>query len=135
MIYQAGTGIYGALVAAGVNGGSAIYVLQAPTGATYPYIVISPITSLEDDSDSVDLRREIWQVKVIATSPSAADTIERAIRDVLHYGTFSAGTAWNLVWCHAENAFMYPEMVNDKLVIHAGSSYRVLLNAKSSHSS
>jgi hypothetical protein len=134
MIFNAGTAIYNKLIAGTVVAGSAIYADVAPQSTAYPYVVFSCSASEESHQDAVDLRSDMWLVKVVSNNPQTAGSVQNNIRSALNYQSLTVDANWTTLWVTAVNQFQFIEMVNNQKIYHAGGTYRVLLRGNASHS-
>lgn len=119
-----------ALVAGSVNSGSAIYHLRAPKAQAYPYIVYQNVSSVEEHRDSVDVRRELWQVRAVSNQPGTVHTLQNAIYDTLNYAALTIDD-YTHMWTTVDRQLFYLEDLNDQNIYHGVCEVRILLHGNS----
>src|SRR5574341_506459 len=90
------------LIAAAVNGGSAIFDTQAPAGQSYPYVVFQYVAGGDENLTALDTRSELWQVKAVTDNHAAAGTLAAAIRNALHDQSLTV-SGWRHLWTRQES--------------------------------
>lgn len=101
----------------------------APPSASYPLCLFSKqsdISSLRMGGNAFD--SHVWLVKGIAnaTSPSLAEDIDKAVRDLLDFGTLTI-TGGTLLHLARISGIEYPETEGDQTYRHVGSLYRLVV--------
>lgn len=124
------TGIYSRLAAStaltNLLGGTLIYYLQAPHGATLPYVVFShqgggPVNNPSGLSDNV------IYIRGYATASAQAGSIDAAIDTAMDTALTVAG-ATN-IWTAREQDFPLVETTPDEtLIFSSGALYRVVID-------
>ena len=111
-----------------LGSGSASLVHEiAPPSATYPLCLFarqSDVSTLRFGGNAFD--SQIWQVKGIVrtTSSSVAEDIDKAVRDLLDFGSLTI-TGGSLMHMARESGFEFAENEGDEVYRHVGSLYRV----------
>lgn len=125
-------GFYQALNVASVtnllgNGSASLVHAIAPPSADYPLCVFaknSDTSTLRMGGNAFD--SQLWMVKgvVRSTTPSAAEDIDKAARDLLDFGTLtiSGGSCMSLI---RVSGMEYVENEGDQVFQHVGSVYRL----------
>ena len=109
------------------SGSASLVHAVAPPSATYPLCLFhqqSDRSVLRFGGNAMD--EQIWMVKGItrATSPSVAEDIDKAVRDLLDFGTLTISGASNLFSARI-SGIDYAETDGDQTYRHHGSLYRV----------
>ena len=120
--------IFDELIADGVNGGVDIHQFLAPQKVSYPYIVISLVSSMEDNMTPTDSRQDVFQVKVLTDTPATARTVQAAIRSSLHKAELTVTGKTNF-GTTVESGFYFVELLADKRIYHAGHDVRVRVHS------
>jgi hypothetical protein len=82
--------------------GTPVYALQAPEGATLPYVVYS-VQGGGDVNDTANrLKNLLVFVRAYATTNARAGSIDAAIDTALHLVPFSSVTGWTNIWLARE---------------------------------
>lgn len=82
--------------------GTPIYALQAPEGATLPYLVYS-LQGGGDTNDTANrLKNLVIFVRAYATTNARAGSIDAAIDTALHLVPFTNVTGWTNIWLARE---------------------------------
>lgn len=85
-----------------LSGTTAIYALQAPEGATLPYIVYN-VQGGGDVNDTPNrLKNLVVSVRAYATANARAGSIDSQIDTALHLVPFSNVTGWTNIWLARE---------------------------------
>lgn len=114
------------LSAAGVAPAGGAHFDIAPAGTSYPYIVISYIAGGEENFTNVDTRNEVWQVKAISNSASAARLLQNSSKNALHKQESNLSVSgYGVMWCRAETPFAFTEDIGDQQIYHRGWRYRI----------
>lgn len=114
------------LIAANVNGGTAIYDTLALDGQAYPYLLMQYISGGVQTTTPLDTRREVWQVKAVSDDHTIAHSLAAAIRAALHRQPLSV-TGWQHLWTVQLDAIWQVEVSGRAIVYHAGATYRIWL--------
>lgn len=114
----------------GAGSASIVHSIASPqSGATYPLVVYSkqagtPVATMGEQA----FKHHIWLVKGVVrdTSSSVAEDIDKAVNDLLDYGTLSVtgGTVLHMV---RESDVDYVETEGDQLYRHHGGLYRITI--------
>ena len=101
----------------------------APPSASFPLCVFSKqadTSTLRMGGNAFD--SHTWLVKGIsrATSPSLAEDIDKAVRDLLDFGTLTI-TGGSLLHLARVSGVEYPETDGDQTYRHVGSLYRLVV--------
>jgi hypothetical protein len=112
------------LIAAGVNGGSAIFDTLAPVGQAYPYILFQYIAGREDTREALDSLNEVWQVKAVTPDHTQAGELALAIRAALHRQPLTI-SGWRHLWTVQEAGLWQTELFNQQPIYHAGGLFRI----------
>lgn len=115
-----------------LGSGSASLVYEiAPPSASYPLCVFarqSDVSTLRFGGNAFD--SQIWMVKGVVRggTPSVAEDIDKAVRDLLDFGslTISGGSLMHLARL---DGLGFTETVGDQTYRHVGSSYRLVVQA------
>lgn len=111
-----------------LGSGSASLVHEvAPPSASYPLCLFnrqSDTSTLRFGGNAFD--NQVWQVKGIVrgSSASTAEDIDKAVRDLLDFGTLTI-SGGSLMFMARISGFEYAENEGDEVYRHAGSLYRV----------
>lgn len=105
-----------------------IYYGQAPNDATYPFVLISRQSGVKRRAFQTPeaFKREVWQIKVIDRSTSAARafTAAQAI-DTIDGGTLTL-TGKTLADLHHVSDVSYTEAQGDQVFHHVGGNYALV---------
>ena len=111
-------------------GGTAIYNPLAPRGTavTYPLVIFSKSSGIEDNSSPRRTRTLVYQVTALsAKGKKEAQDIDNAIDALLHDTTLSV-SGWSDYWVRRESDISYVEQIpGGRVLWHEGAMYRVLL--------
>lgn len=117
------------LSAAGVAPAGGVHFDVAPAGTSYPYIVINYIAGGEENFTAVDTRNEIWQVKAVSNSASAARTLQNSSKNALHkQETNLSVSGYGVMWCRATTPFAIVEDIADQQIYHRGWRFRIVIH-------
>ena len=110
--------------------GTPIYALQAPEGATLPYIVYS-VQGGGDRNDTANrLKDLVVFVRAYATTNARAGSIDAQIDTALHLVPFSSVTGWTNIWLARERDLETVENPpTGSQVFMNGGLYRTLFDA------
>ena len=110
--------------------GTPIYALQAPEGATLPYIVYS-VQGGGDRNDTANrLKDLVVFVRAYATTNARAGSIDTQIDTALHLVPFSSVTGWTNIWLARERDLETVENPpTGSQVFMNGGLYRTLFDA------
>lgn len=113
------------------SGSASLVHAVAPSTATYPLCVFfksSDVSALRFGGNAFD--SQLWTVKgvVRASSPSDAENIDAAARNLLDFGTLtiSGGTLMHLA---RESGIEYAESEGDQTYRHVGGLYRLVVQS------
>jgi hypothetical protein len=117
-------------LAAGTAG---IYNWIAPQGATYPLIIVSEQSGLDDNVKTGRSRNVLLLCKAITTTTlKAAGVIDEAIDDAFHFVNGESVAqpltivGWTIFWQRRASDVRYSERDSDGVLYHhAGGLYRV----------
>lgn len=112
------------LIAAGVNGGTAIFDTLAPSGQAYPYVLFQYVAGGDENLTDLDTRRELWQIKAITDNHEQAGVLAAAIRSALHRQSLTI-TGWRHLWTIQENHVWMVENASRQQIYHAGGTFRI----------
>ena len=114
-----------------VNGGTfpAIFNQQAPEGQTYPYIVYSTPSDLDENMTQNRTKNNIVFVRAYSgVSASQAGSIDAAIDTALHLIPLTV-SGWTNFWMVREQGIELVETQSTgKIIYSAGANYRVRLD-------
>jgi predicted glycosyltransferase len=114
------------LIAAGVNGGNAIFDSLAPSGQAYPYLIVGYVGGGYESLTSTDQRNEVWLVKAITDQHSQAHELAQAIHAALHQQPLSVA-GWQHLWTAQLDHLWRVENSARQQVYHAGGTFRIWL--------
>lgn len=120
-------GVRAALLANGTISaavGTRIYALQAPNGATLPYIILSSLAGGEDNETSVQSGDFSLVVKAVGTA-SGVLTIADAIYAVLHEVILTLDAPYLVARCQRTAPVLYAENTEREQYYHRGGIYRI----------
>lgn len=83
-------------------GTTSIYALQAPEGATLPYIVWNIQGGGDTNDTSNRLKNLVIFIRAYATTNARAGSIDAAIDTALHFVPFTGVTGWTNIWLARE---------------------------------
>ncbi len=114
----------------GSGSASIVYgVAPAEANAAYPLVVFhklagTPVPVMGGQA----FKSHVWLVKAVSrdTSPSTAEDIDKAINDLLDFGTLTI-SGGRLMHMARESDVSYTEDVGDILYRHHGAQYRVIV--------
>lgn len=110
------------------NGSASIHHNVAPATAVYPLLVFSKQsgTQVQAFGDEA-FRTTLWLVKGIAKGKSAsvAEDIDKAVFDLLNFGTLSI-TGAGVMHLARESDVEFPETQGDDIYHHVGGLYRLV---------
>lgn len=112
----------------GAGSASLVHAVAPPT-ATYPLCVFNrqaDTSTLRFGGNAFDA--QMWLVKgvVRATSPSLAEDIDQAVRNLLDFGTLQI-TGGTLMHLARESGVEYVETEGDQQFRHVGGLYRLIV--------
>jgi hypothetical protein len=114
------------LIAAGVNGGAAIFDSLAPSGQAYPYIVFAYVGGGYENQTALDSRNEVWQVVAISDEHSTAQNLAAAIGAALHQQSLSVA-GWGHLMTTQLDPLWRVETLNHQQIYTAGATFRLRL--------
>lgn len=111
------------------SGSASLVHSIAPPSAVYPICLFNrqaDTSTLRFGGNAFD--NQVWQVKGIvrATSSSVAEDIDKAVRDLLDFGSLTI-TGGTLMHMARTSGFEYTENEGDEVYRHVGSLYRVVV--------
>ena len=83
-------------------GTTSVYALQAPEGATMPYIVWNVQGGGDVNDTSNRLKNLVLFIRAYATTNARAGSIDAAIDTALHFVPFTGVTGWTNIWLARE---------------------------------
>lgn len=108
-------------------GGTAIYYMQAPDGATRPYVVFSNQAGQPDNTHGHDMRNQIIYVRGYANTTAQSGSIDNHCGTALHRRQLSVSGYVNF-WTVRETEFALIENEpNGQKIYSHGAFYRVRL--------
>lgn len=122
------TALRNRLIAAGVNGGAAIFDTQAPLGTAYPYIIFQYVGGGDENQTALDTRDEVWLVKAVTDDHSSAHSLAAAIRAALHQQSLSL-SGWGHLTTQQLDHVWQVENLSRQQIYHAGASFRIRIFA------
>jgi hypothetical protein len=105
--------------------GTRIYALQAPNGATLPYIILSSLAGGEDNDTSVQSGDFTLVVRAVSDSASGALSIANAIYGVLHEVSLTLDAPYLVARSQRVAPVLYPENTERVTYYHRGGIYRI----------
>jgi hypothetical protein len=116
----------GTALTTALGGTARIYDMQAPDGASLPYVVFQHQGGGPDNITSAGIESNLWLVKVYSNaSAKAASDIFALADELLHRKNITIGTA-NTWWCaREENVKLLENLPNGKRVWMRGGIYRI----------
>ncbi len=111
------------------SGSASLVHAVAPPASLYPTCIFnrqSDTSTLRFGGNAMD--NQIWMVKgvVRATSASVAEDIDKAVRDLLDFGTLTI-TGGQSLFMARTSGVDYTEVDGDQSYRHAGSLYRLVV--------
>lgn len=111
------------------SGSASLVNAIAPSTADYPLCVFqrqSDTSILRFGGNAFD--NQLWLVKGVVrdTSASAAEDIDKAVRDLLDFGTLTISGA-SLMHIARQSGVTYVETEGDQIFHHIGSIYRLVI--------
>lgn len=85
-----------------LSGTTSVYALQAPEGATLPYIVWNVQGGGDVNDTSNRLKNLVIFIRAYATTNARAGSIDAAIDTALHFVPFTGVTGWTNIWLARE---------------------------------
>ena len=79
-------------------GTTSVYALQAPEGATLPYIVWNVQGGGDTNDTSNRLKNLVIFIRAYASTNARAGSIDAAIDTALHFVPFTGVTGWTNIW-------------------------------------
>jgi len=119
--------LYSKLIAAsGVTAlvSTKIYNLQAPAGATLPYIVFGMGSGLLDNRTPHQDLNHVYRIASWASTLLSAYTIQAAIHDALHHQSLSI-SGWNTFMVVQENLNTFIENIEGTQCFRVIGDYRI----------
>lgn len=108
-------------------GGTAVYYMQAPDGATLPYVVFSHQAGNPDNTHAHDMRNQIVYVRGFASSPAMSGSIDMVCGTTLHRRTLAV-SGYSNFWTARETELATIENEpNGQKVYGHGAMYRIRL--------
>ena len=83
-------------------GTTSVYALQAPEGATLPYIVWNVQGGGDTNDTSNRLKNLVIFIRAYASTNARAGSIDAAIDTALHFVPFTGVTGWTNIWLARE---------------------------------
>ena len=83
-------------------GTTSVYALQAPEGATLPYIVWNVQGGGDVNDTSNRLKNLVVFIRAYATTNARAGSVDAAIDTALHFVPFTGVTGWTNIWLARE---------------------------------
>ena len=122
--------VAGITASLGSGSASIVYgVAPAEANAAFPLVVFhktagTPVLRMGGQA----FKSHVWLVKAVAksTSPSAAEDIDKAINDLLDFGTLTI-TGGTVLHMAREDDVVYTEPVGDIVYRHHGANYRLVV--------
>ena len=117
------------------SGSASIVHGVAPSAARYPLCLFqrqSDVSTLRFGGNAYD--DQLWLVKGVVrleggnVSPSLAEDIDKAVRDLLDFGTLTISGADDMHLAR-QTGIEYPEVEGDTIYRHAGSIYRLAVQS------
>lgn len=110
-------------------GGTAIYNQMAPQPAPAKYCVYQWQGGGDANESPTRMRNLLYNVRGVATTKSAAGSIDAAIDDALHNKTLTV-TGWSNILCMRETDINFPELDSGGVWrFHAGGIYRIIIDS------
>lgn len=114
------------------SGSASLAHKSAQSTALYPLCIFSKAAGRNDDlTFGGDANRnQVWAVKGIVrgTSASVAEDIDKAVADLLHFGTLTI-SGGSTLYLAREGDIDYPEYDGDQTYHHVGGLYRLKVRA------
>ncbi len=111
-----------------LNSATAIYYLQAPDGATLPYVVFSVIEDAADNQQGSDMRTELIMVRGYANTPALAGSIDIHAGTALHRQQLTV-SGYNNFWTVRETGnYTVENEPSGQRIYGAGADYRIRLD-------
>lgn len=108
--------------------GSQIYLINAPSGATPPYVIFAFQGGGEVHPSDLDEVNVVYRVEGIGMTNAQAAALDDAIRATLHKQTLSV-TGWNSTdVTRREGFWQLLQQVAGQQVYRAGALYRIRLD-------
>lgn len=118
-----------ASVTTGLDQGSAsLHHAMAPSSATYPMVIFNRMANTPNVRfTGAHFDVDVWLVKAIVRggSSSAAEDIDKAVADVLHFQPLNI-TGADDMYLSRESAIEYSEEVDGEVFRHHGHTYRLI---------
>ena len=112
----------------GAGSASLVHAIAGPqSAAVYPIVIFNKQAGTPVDAFGAQVfKHHIWLVKAVVrdTSSSVAEDIDKAINDLLDFGTLTI-TGGSLLHMARESDVDYVENDGDQLFRHHGALYRV----------
>lgn len=113
-----------------LSGTTAIYALQAPEGATLPYIVYNIQGGGDVNDTSNRLKNLVVSVRAYATTNARAGSIDSQIDTALHFVPFTNVTGYTNIWLARETDIETVENPpTGTQVFMNGGMYRTIFDA------
>lgn len=123
------TTLTGMLAIAAPNYSQAIYYLEAPEEATFPFVIFSKSSGVPTEAMGKPsaFETDVWMVKCVDLSSSAdrAEAVAARIAVLLNDAALSISGA-NLMYLRRQSDVDYPELANGISYRHCGSLYRLV---------
>lgn len=111
---------------------TSIYHGQAPTGAAYPFIILSKASGVKTRAfrDPNAFNREVWLIKAVdrSTTSNLAEAIAEAVDALLDGGTITV-SGKKVADLHHVSDVDYLEPSGDQTYRHHGANYALTLTA------
>lgn len=120
---QAGTALTALL-----SGTTAIYHMQAPDGATLPYVVYNHQAGGPENITPSDMNNDIWQVRSYSdVSAATAGNIDAQVDVLMHGGSLTV-TGYTNFWCKRMTNVVLVENTPNGQIWSCGGLYRIRLD-------
>lgn len=111
------------------SGSASLYHAVAPPTAAFPLLIFSKQSGINDLKvmGGQDAKNTLWLIKAVVrgTSSSAAEDIDKAVNDVLHFGSLSI-TGGDDMYLARESDVEFVETSGDTQYRHVGGIYRLV---------
>lgn len=115
----------GTALTALLAGTASVYDMQAPDGASLPFVVFSLQAGGPENVDNNSLEQNIWNVRgYSATSAKTATLIFEQVDLLLNRVNISI-TGYNTLWCAREETYKFVEETPNGRIWSAGGMYRI----------
>lgn len=119
------TAIYSTIGGTVTNAGTAVYYLTAPDNQALPYVVWDYVADADENLDANRTKNSLVFIRAFASTPQAAEAIDRQIDALMHLKTLTV-TGWTNFWTARENAYSLESTDQaGRKVFMAGAEYRI----------